>query len=68
MDDMLKFLDIVIRKTKAAQVTAKTLKDKMPYSRDLRHLEDARNTLRMMFFAYQDFEKHGDEFDLPVSK
>ncbi len=68
MENMLKFLDCVIRKTRQKQLDAKTLGKKVPFARDLRKAEDARNTLRGLFYAYGDFEKQGEDFELPETK
>ena len=65
IEEVLKFLDIVIRKTNEKHSAAPTLQQKVIIAGDLRKVERARIALLGLFYAFADYKEQGESFELP---
>ena len=59
-ENIIKFLDIAIRTTSTKVKETPALDAKLALQRELRRLGDARRTLRLNYYAYEDYLKTGE--------
>ena len=68
MDEMLKFLDCTTRKLRQKALDEPTLKGKTEIHVRLRRVENCRVELRKHYYAFEDYQKDGEDYELSETK
>ena len=66
-ENIIKFLDVAIRSISTMAKETPTLDAKLFYQKELRRLDETRRTLRLNYYAYEDYLTTG-EYIAPEAK